>query len=192
MEPLQLRLEHPELDDALSRAYLRVEQYLCALRIHNKRILSELTHAILDDVRQRVIAGDQREPVQIAMEAIDEHVRSWYQKLTGENNIQPPESDRVRLSLFRADLAKRWSRYFLRSGDIPGPFREEMRARTLRSTPESAPTGTMRPEGLDLGKIGKWAEDTWRLFGKWPVLSILAGALAYIAVLVFVIYFASL
>jgi hypothetical protein len=191
MEPLQLRLDHPELDDALSRAYIRVEQYLCALRIHNKRILSELTHAILDDVRERVIAGDRREPVHIAMEAIDEHVRSWYGNLTGEA-VSRPETDRIRLSLFQADLAKRWSRYFLRSGDIPGPFREEMRERALRSYPESEPAGSMQPERLDLGKIGKWAEDTWRLFGKWPVLTALAGALAYLAVLVFVIYFASL
>lgn len=191
MEPLQLKLDHPELDDALSRAYIRVEQYLCALRIHNKRILSELTHAILKDVRQRVIEGDEREPVHIAMEATEEHVRSWYGRLTGEEKPLP-ETDRIRLSLFRADLAKRWSRYFLRSGDIPGPFREEMRERTLRSFPESAPGESMQPDRLDLGKIGKWAEDTWRLFGKWPLLQAVIVALAYLAVFAFVIYFASL
>jgi hypothetical protein len=191
MEPLQLKLDHPELDDPLSKAYLRVEQYLCALRIHNKRILSELTHAILDDVRKRVIAGDAREPVHIAMEAIDQHVVSWYSGLTGQDPSSM-ETDRIRLSLFRADLAKQWSRYFLRSGDIPEHFRKEMREQTLRAIPESASSGTMQPELLDLGKIGKWAGDTWRLFGKWPVLGACMVGLAYIAAVAFVIYFASL
>lgn len=184
-------MDHPELDDALSKAYLRVEQYLCSLRIHNKRILSELTHAILDDVRKRVLGGDAREPVQIAMDAIDQHVVSWYSGLMRLDSTAM-ETDRIRLSLFRADLAKQWSRYFLRTGNIPEHFLKEMREQTLRTIPESASSATMQPELLDLGKIGKWAEDTWRLFGKWPVLGAIMAGLAYLAALAFVIYFASL
>lgn len=191
MESLQLRLDHPELDEALSRAYLRVEQYLCSLRIHNKRILSELTHAILDDVRRKLLEGDNREPLEIAMEAIDSHVASWYSELTGITEKRF-HTDRIRLSLFRADLASKWSRFFLRSGDIPDTVRAQMRERTLRAIPETTPGGSMKPEGLDLGKIGKWAEDTWKLFGKWPLLGALTLGLVYFALLAFAVYFASL
>lgn len=191
MESLQLSLDHPELDDSLSRAYLRAEQYLCALRIHNKRILSELTHAILDEVRRRILDGDNREPVHIAMDVIDAHVLNWYAGLTGYRP-EALDTDKIRLSLFRADLAKQWSRYFLRAGDIPDPFLAQMRERTLHALPQDGEGADMRPDFLDLGKIGKWAEDTWRLFGKWPVLGAAAGALAYLALIAFVTYFASL
>jgi len=191
MEPLQLKLDHPELDDSLSKAYLRVEQYLDSLRIHNKRILSELTHAIVDEVRGHILNGDAREAVEIAMDAIDAHVVSWHGELTGLKE-KSSHTDSIRLSIFRAELASRWSRFFLRSEEIPEKVKVQMRERTLRASPESEPGESMEPEGLDLGKIGKWAEDTWRLFGKLPVLGALAAGLAYFAVLAFVVYFASL
>ncbi len=191
MEPLQLSLDHPELDEQLSRAYLRVEQYLCALRIHNKRILSELTHAILGDVRQRILSGDRREAVDIAMEAIDEHVRAWFNSLTGTGDGRESR-DLIRLSLFRSDLARQWSRYFLRSGDIPDTVLQQMRERTLHALPESAPGESMKPEMLDLGAVGRWAEDTWRLFGKWPILGGMILSVIYLVVVAFLVYYASL
>ena len=191
MEPLQLSLDHPELDEQLSRAYLRVEQYLCALRIHNKRILSELTHAILGDVRKRILAGDQRVAVDIAMEAIDQHVRAWFNSITGVGEGQESR-DQIRLSLFRSDLARQWSRYFLRSGDIPESVLQQMRERTLHAHPESATGESMQPEQLDLGTVGRWAEDTWRLFGKWPILGGMVLGVIYLLVVAFLVYFASL
>ncbi|NBD38322.1 MAG: hypothetical protein GVY10_07130 [Verrucomicrobia bacterium] len=191
MESLRLRLDNPEMDNVLSRAYMRVEQYLCSLRIHNKRILNELTHAIVEDIRQKLLAGDTREPVEIAMDTIDQHVTEWYADLTGSDK-DSSHTGVIRLSLFRADLAKQWSRYFLRSGNIPGPFKEQMRERTLKAFPESRDKDAMQPELLDLGKIGKWAEDTWRLFGKWPVLGAFLAGSVYLALVAFIIYFASL
>jgi len=191
MEPIQLRLSRPELDGPLSRAYIRVEQYLCALRIHNKRIFSELTHAILEEVRRRLESGDTREPEAIAMDAVERHVENWYASLMGEG-VPAEEPDRVRLSLFRADLANQWSRFFLRAGEIPPALKEEMRQQTLRTHPDAELDQRMQAEQLDLGKVGKWAEETWALFGKWPILGILTASAAYGLTIAFLIYFASL
>ncbi len=190
MEPLSLPpLTHPELDEPLSRACLRVEHYLCALRIRNKRIQHELTHAMLDRVRDRLLAEPTLAPEAAVMAEIERHLSHWYARVTGRD--EPPETlaTSVRMSFFNADLAGRWTPWFLREGPWPEEFVEALRQADLRSHPDTLPGVRMIAQPLDLGRVGELADETWKLFGKWPVLSFLAVSAAYLLVFFLILLF---
>jgi len=190
MEPVKaLALPHPELDDPLSRACLRVEHYLSALRIRNKRIQHELTHAMLDRVRDRLMDDPKLVPEALVMDEIESHVSAWYARVTGRE--EPPErlGTSARMSFFNANLAGKWSVWFLREGPWPDEFIAAMREADLHAHPDAATDVRMTPRPLDLGTIGDMADETWRLFGKWPVLGGIAITLAYLGILALILLF---
>ncbi|MCC5835772.1 MAG: hypothetical protein JJU20_13655 [Opitutales bacterium] len=190
MDALTIALERPEWDDDLSQAYNRVESYLCALGIRNKRILSEVTHAVIKQSCKHIENGDKRHPVEIAIGLLDSHVASWYAKAV-KRSPEKRFAFLSRVSLFRANLTDQWAHHFLRMEDMPKPLSDKLLGIELNSFPEATEPSKMSPSSIDFGPVGKIANETWSLYGKVPLLSFLTIGSAYLMFISFILYFAS-
>ena len=172
--------------DQWNAAYVRVEDYLRAHRIHNRLHQSRLIQQVLERAARRHAANPASNPTALAAEEIEALMDSWFADMLDERG-QPHERIAVdgRVALLLCDGPQKWPYAFLDEQSIPAEFAHAMRAGAIEAGPDMA-VSSMVPRPIDLGPIPEAAGETIETIEKWPILRTLllwlvfAGALAVI------------
>ena len=172
--------------DEWNAAYVRVEDYLRAHRIHNRLHQSRLILQVLERAAVQHAESPAANPSALAAQEVEALMDAWFAEMLEERD-QPHERIAVdgRLALLLCDGARRWPYAFLDRQKIPADFTEAMRTGVIQAWPDLA-VSSMVPRPIDLGAIPEAAGETIETIEKWPILRTLllwlmfAGALAVI------------
>lgn len=172
--------------EAWNAAYVRVEDYLRAHRIHNRLHSSRLILGILERAARRHESNPSLDPTTLAAEETEAMMDLWFADVLDERD-QPHERIAVdgRVALLLCDGPQKWPYAFLEEGRVPPEFASAMRAGALTAGPDMA-VSSMVPRPIDLGPIPEAAGETLERFERLPILRTLflwllfAGALAAI------------
>jgi hypothetical protein len=172
--------------EAWNAAYVRVEDYLRAHRLHNRLHQIRLIQTILERAAERHEANPSLDPTILAAEETEALMDAWFAEALDERG-QPHERIAVdgRVALLLCDGPQRWPESLLDERQIPEDFAQALRASSIRAGPDLA-VSSMVPRPIDLGPITEAAGETLERFEKWPLLHTLAlwvlfaGALAAI------------
>lgn len=168
-------------------AFVRVEDYLRAHRVHNRLHQIRLIEKILERAAERHAGGPRLDPTVLAAEETEALMDGWFAEVLEERGM-PPERVAVdgRLALLLSDGIERWPYAFLEEHDqLPPEFIRAMQATSIRAGPDLI-ISSMVPRPIDLGTITTAAGETLKHFERWPLLRTLflwllfAGALAVI------------
>lgn len=172
--------------DQWNAAYVRVEDYLRAHRIHNRLHQSRLIQQVLERAARRHEATPSLNPTALAAQEIEALMDQWFATMLDERG-QPHERIAIdgRLALLLCDGPQKWPYAFLDERQIPGEFARAMRAGAIEAGPDMT-VSSMVPRSIDLGPIPAAAGETIERIEQWPLLRTLllwmvfAGALAAI------------
>jgi hypothetical protein len=167
-------------------AYVRVEDYLRAHRIHNRLHQSRLIQQILERAAHRHEIDPAHSPTQIAAEETETLMDQWFADMLDQRG-QPHERIAIdgRLALILCDGPQKWPYAFLDEQQRPPEFEHAMQAGVIQAGPDMA-VSSMVPRPIDLGPIPEAAGETIERIERWPVLRTLllwmvfAGALGAI------------
>ncbi|HEY1109407.1 MAG TPA: hypothetical protein VGE76_12260 [Opitutaceae bacterium] len=167
-------------------AYVRVEDYLRAHRIHNRLHQSRLIQQVLERAARRHEANPALSPTALAAEEIEAEMDSWFADML-ENPGQPHERIAIdgRLALLLCDGPQKWPYTFLDQKEVPLDFAQAMRERVIEAGPDMA-VSSMVPRPIDLGALPEAAGETMETIERFPLVRTLllwllfAGALAAI------------
>lgn len=170
--------------EAWNAAYVRVEDYLRAHRVHNRLHQIRIIQRILERAARRHAVDPALEPTVLAAEETEALMDEWFADVLDERG-QPHERIAVdgRVALLLCDGPRRWPDAFLDDEEIPAPFQRAMRESSIRAGPDLA-VSSMVPRPIDLGPITGAAGEALERIGRWPILKTLllwilfAGALA--------------
>lgn len=165
-------------------AYVRVEEYLRAHRIHNRLHQSRLIQQVLERAALRHAARPGASPTKLAAEEIEATMDLWFADML-EVRGQPHERIAVdgRVALLLCDGPQKWPYAFLDEQNVPPDFAQAMRAGAIEAGPDMT-VSSMVPRPIDLGPIPEAAGETIETIEKWPMLQTLllwlvfAGALS--------------
>lgn len=165
-------------------AYVRVEDYLRAHRIHNRLHQSRLIEAILERAALRHELDPRQNPTTLAAQETERVMQAWFGDLLGES---AQASDRLavqaRLAMLLADVPVKWPFAFLDTEGTPAELRAAVRKSSIQAGPDMA-VSSMVPREIDLGAIPEVAGDTLDAFERWPLIRlaaiwlVIAGVLA--------------
>jgi hypothetical protein len=165
---------HTGTMEAWNAAYVRVEDYLRAHRIHNRLHQSRLIQTVLERAARRHEANPALEPTTLAAEEIEALMDEWFAEvLDNKNHPQERIATAGRVAMLLSDGAQKWPYAFLDSRTIPDDFAQAMRASSMQAGPDMK-FSNMVPRPIDLGTISEAAGETLERFEKWPVLRTLA------------------
>jgi hypothetical protein len=169
--------------EAWNAAYVRVEDYLRAHRIHNRLHQARLIQQILERVARRHAADPSREPTTLAAEETEAMMDLWFAEVLDQRG-QPHERIAVdgRVALMLCDGPQKWPYAFLDERNIPADFAAAMRAGVVEAGPDLALSG-MAPRPIDLGLITEAAGETLEQIEKWPIVRTLLLWLVFAAAL---------
>lgn len=158
--------------DQWNAAFIRVEDYLRAHRVHNR--LQQIT--ILQKVIARAAARHELnpslDPATLAAEEVDRMMDEWFGELLGDKNL-PHERIAVegRVALLLSDGVERWPYAFLDEQHVPAEFAREMQRRSIQAGPDMTVT-SMVPRPIELGALTEVAGQTFEQIEKWPILRV--------------------
>jgi hypothetical protein len=156
--------------ESWNAAYVRVEDYLRAHRIHNRLHQSRLIQKILERAARRHAAHPALDPTMTAAEETEALMDTWFGEILDQEGLP---HDRLaidgRVSLLLCDGPERWPYAFLDEDNIPADFVQAMRSSNLEAGPDLA-VSSMVPRPIDLGRITEAAGETLERFERWPVL----------------------
>jgi hypothetical protein len=169
--------------EAWNQAYVRVEDYLRAHRVHNRLHQIRLIQQILERAAERHAADPSLDPTILAAEETEALMDAWFAAVLGTQG-HPHERIAVdgRVALLLCDGPQRWPQAFLDEEHLPEDFVQAMRDGSMRAGPDLA-VSSMVPRPIDLGPITEAAGETLERLGRWPVVrvivlwSLFAGAL---------------
>lgn len=172
--------------DGWNAAYVRVEDYLRAHRIHNRLHQSRLIQQILQRAAQRHETNPAMDPTRLAAEETEALMDAWFAQVLGQPDL-PHERIAVegRVALLLSDGPRKWPYAFLDLKQVPPDFVEAIRAGSVSAGPDLT-VSSMVPRPIDLGTISEVAGETMERIEKWPILRTLllwllfGGALAAI------------
>lgn len=169
-------------------AYIRVEDYLRAHRVHNRLHQSRLLQQVLIQAALRHEQNPSLDPTTLAAEELDRMMDEWFGELLGHKNL-PHERIAIegRIALLLSDGVDRWPFAFLDPVNVPGEFAEEMQRRSIQAGPDLAVT-SMVPREIELGAITEVAGQTFEHIEKWPILRVTLLWAVFIAMLTLVFY----
>ena len=169
-------------------AYVRVEDYLRAHRIHSRLHQSRLIQRILERAARRHEAHPALDPTTLAAEETEALMDSWFAEVLDEKG-QPHDRLTVdgRVSLLLCDGPERWPYAFLDEANIPEDFTRAMRSSNLEAGPDLA-VSSMVPRPIDLGRITGAAGETLERFERWPALRTLFLWLVFASALAGIFY----
>jgi len=169
-------------------AYVRVEDYLRAHRIHNRLHQSRLIQRVLSAAAGRHEQNPALDPVTLAIEETDRLMDGWFSELLDEKDLP---HDRIaaegRVALLVADGTARWPYAFLDDRNVPADFAQAMKQSSLRAGPDLA-VSSMVPREIDLGTITEAAGQTLERIEGQPVLRVVLLWLVFSAVLMAVFF----
>lgn len=174
--------------EAWNAAYVRVEDYLRAHRIHNRLHQSRLILQILERAARRHEATPAIDPTTLAAEETETMMDLWFADVLDERD-QPHDRIAVdgRVAMLLCDGPEKWPYAFLEERNIPGNFALAMRTGALQAGPDMT-VSSMVPRPIDLGAITEAAGDTFEQIEKWPILRMLLLWLAFAAALAGIFY----
>ena len=169
-------------------AYVRVEDYLRAHRIHNRLHQSRLIQRVLSAAAGRHEQNPALNPVTLAIEEADRVMDAWFAELLGEKDL-PHEriAAEGRVALLVSDGTSRWPFAFLEDQNIPAEFASAMKQGSLQAGPDLA-VSSMVPRDIDLGAITEAAGQTLERIESLPVLRVVLLWAVFIAVLTAVFF----
>jgi hypothetical protein len=160
--------------EAWNAAYVRVEDYLRAHRIHNRLHQSRLILRILELAARRHEENPGLDPTTLAAEEAERLMDAWFGEVLGEKDLP---HDRIavtgRVALLLTDGAEKNPYAFLDEERIPPEFARALQQSSIEAGPDLA-VSSMVPRPIDLGPITGVAGETIERFEKWPVLRTLA------------------
>lgn len=173
--------------DQWNAAYVRVEDYLRAHRVHNRLHQSRLIQRILVSAARVHEQRPTTEPATLAIEETDRIMDDWFGEVLGEKKDLP--HDRIategRVALLLADGLQRWPYVFLDKERMPAEFLQAVKQGSIQAGPDLA-VSSMVPREIDLGAITEAAGETLERIERLPVLRVLilwaifAGVLAMV------------
>ena len=170
--------------EAWNAAYVRVEDYLRAHRIHNRLHQSRLIQEILERAARRHAVQPATDPTTLAAEETEAMMDAWFGAVfSAESTPQERRAIEGRVALMLCDGPEKWPYAFLDERNIPVDFRAALHASSMQAGPDMA-VSSMVPRPIDLGPITEAAGDTLERFEQWPILRtlllwlIFAGTLA--------------
>lgn len=174
--------------DAWNAAYVRVEDYLRAHRIHNRLHQSRLIQKILERAARRHAAEPHREPTTLAAEETEAMLDAWFAEVLAVRG-QPHERIAVdgRVALLLCDGPQKWPYAFLDEENVPPDFAQAMRAGAIEADPDMT-VSSMVPRRIDLGPITEAAGETLERIERWPIVQTLLLWLLFAAVLAGIFY----
>ncbi len=156
--------------ESWNAAYVRVEDYLRAHRIHNRLHQSRLIQKILERAARRHAAHPVLDPTMTAAEETEALMDSWFGEVLDQEGLP---HDRLaidgRVALLLCDGPERWPYAFLDEDNIPDDFVKAMRSSNLEAGPDLA-VSSMVPRPIDLGRITEAAGETLERIERWPVM----------------------
>jgi len=154
-------------------AYVRVEDYLRAHRIHNRLHQSRLIQRILVGAARLHAQNPALDPSTLAIEETDRLMDRWFGTLLGSTDLP---HDRIaaegRVALLLADGMDRWPYAFLEKDNMPAEFVQTMKHNSMKAGPDLA-VSSMVPREIDLGVITEAAGQTLDRIERLPVVRIL-------------------
>ena len=174
--------------EAWNAAYVRVEDYLRAHRIHNRLHSSHLILKILERAAQHHAADPSLEPTTLAAEETEAMMDQWFARVLGVRELP---HDRIavdgRVALLLCDGPQKWPYAFLEEEKMPDEFVAAMQTGALTAGPDMA-VSSMVPRPIDLGPIPEAAGETLERFERLPILRTLFLWLLFAAALAGVFY----
>ena len=169
--------------DQWNAAFVRVEDYLRAHRVHNRLQQSQILHRVLARAAAQHEKEPHLDPTTLAAEEIDRMMDEWFGELLGDKNL-PHERIAVegRIALQMCDGVTRWPFAFLDMEKVPPEFAQEMKRRSMQAGPDMTVT-SMVPREIELGPITEVAGQTFEQIEKWPILRVTLLWAIFIAVL---------
>jgi hypothetical protein len=156
--------------ESWNAAYVRVEDYLRAHRIHNRLHQSRLIQKILERAARRHEAHPALDPTMVAAEETEALMDAWFAEVLDEKD-QPHDRLAIdgRVSLLLCDGPERWPYAFLDENNVPPDFVKAMRNSNLEAGPDLA-VSSMVPRPIDFGRITGAAGETLERIERAPVL----------------------
>jgi hypothetical protein len=169
-------------------AYDKVENYLTALRIKNKRVLSKLVYQILERANTRLEQTPDGDPAIFAMQEAHKVTSEWYKKVLGidKNKVVAPPG-RAHLAVLLADVPNKWLDYFLVDGPWPDEFVKAMKDSFVAAGPDFKKS-TMHHRALELNQPGRMMAETFKLAGRLPLIKFIIYWVVIILLLVLIFY----
>jgi hypothetical protein len=173
--------------EAWNAAYVRVEDYLRAHRIHSRLHTARLIQAILERAERRHEADPKLDPTTLAAEEVEAAMDEWFAEMLDVRG-QPHERIAVdgRVALLLSDAPQKWPAAFLEE-KVPPEFAEAMRAVAIAAGPDMT-VSSMVPRPIDLGPISEAAGETLERFARLPLLRTLFLWLLFAAALAAIFY----
>jgi hypothetical protein len=158
--------------EAWNAAYVRVEDYLRAHRIHNRLHQSRLIQQILERSARRHETDPSRDPTTLAAEETEAMMDLWFAEVLDVRG-QPHERIAVdgRVALLLCDGPEKWPYAFLDEKHVPPDFSKAMRAGVIEAGPDMT-VSSMVPRPIDLGPITEAAGETLEQIERWPIVGI--------------------
>ncbi len=174
--------------ESWNEAYVRVEDYLRAHRIHNRLHQSRLIQKILERAAKLHEARPALEPTTLAAEETEALMEAWFAEVLDEKG-QPQDRLAIdgRVSLLLCDGPEHWPYAFLDEENIPADFVQAMRTSNLNAGPDLA-VSSMVPRPIDLGRITGAAGETLERFERWPVMRALLLWMIFVFALAAIFY----
>jgi hypothetical protein len=169
--------------EAWNAAYVRVEDYLRAHRIHNRLHQSRLIQNVLERAARRHEQNPALDPTSLAAEECETLMSAWYKDvLDGKNQPDDRVSVAGRVALLLSDGPQKWPYAFLQREKVPEDFSQAMRASSMEAGPDMA-VSNMVPRPIDLGTISEVAGETLEQIERTPVLGTLLLWAVFLAAL---------
>jgi len=174
--------------DAWNAAYVRVEDYLRAHRIHNRLHQSRLIQTVLERAARRHAEKPALEPTTLAAEETERLMDEWFAEVLNTKEL-PHERIAIqgRVALLLSDGSQKWPYAFLDSRTIPEEFSKAMRASSIKAGPDMA-VSSMVPREIDLGMITEAAGETLERIEKWPLMRLALLWLVFLGALFGIFY----
>jgi hypothetical protein len=174
--------------EAWNAAYVRVEDYLRAHRIHNRLHQSRVIQNVLERAAKRHAQNPALDPTTLAAEECEALMASWFKDVLANKELP---DDRVpvtgRVALLISDGTQKWPYAFLQRENIPEDFSRAMRDSSMEAGPDMS-VSNMVPRPIDLGTISEAAGETLEQIEKTPVLGTLLLWALFIAALASIFY----
>ncbi len=173
--------------DQWNAAYVRVEDYLRAHRLHNRLHQSRLILRVLIAAAQLHRQNPSLDPATLAVEETDRLMDRWFGELLG---AKERPHDRIaaegRVALLLADGMQRWPYAFLEESNIPAEFAGAIRQSSIQAGPDLA-VSSMVPRDIDLGPITEAVGQTLKRIERLPIVrvSLLWALFAGVLLMVF-------
>lgn len=159
MDTRTATLTQVPVSDEWDAAYQRVETYLHAMQIRNRPILYQLVQRILERTLERVQAGENRPPVEVAGEEMMRALARWFRSVLPEAGEESEDAllVRGRMALIMSRLTPERQALLLSDDVTDAAFLGELR-RAYNLTGPNFEQVAMRARPLDLGALTRAAD----------------------------------